>query len=678
MDKHPGHPAKRVVGCVVFTNYRGIAVFLRRGVVLCAVAAWAAVSAVPAPAAYIHPFVKTFGSFSLVQSVAVDSETGDVYVYDGEGRKLLKFNAAGEPANFTATGTNVIEGLDRHNIADGEIAVDNSSGPAKGDIYVATVHNTETHESEIAIYSSAGERLGGLNGDPSIFSQPCGVATDPSGNVYIGIWDRDINKYSPKGNPVTNDDFVSSINEQSYVCQVAADSLDDAYDAQLHLVPTPAPVSRYDASQFGSLAPVGSVVDQNGSSLAVDPLTDEVYVDERGRVAQFGAYGEPFEQPVSVFAAEGPGGVSESVGIAVSGYNHDVYLSNGGAIAVFGPLGLVPTVVTDAGPVGGSQGMMFSGTVDPEGLAVGECWVEYGPSGGYGQSQSCVESAGEIGSGSSAVAVHANVAGLVAGTFYHYRFVVTNIHGRGEGADQSFAFAGQPTVSKESFSNMEETEVGLRAQINPNFRSTTYHVEYGTSTAYGQSSPESQPIGSDSNAYPVLVHVAGLAPGTTYHFRFVAANSLGTVAGPDVKFTTFASTKSGGENPPPPPPSGECIAGECPNPPGTEPPPTTTIVVPSGSTGGAKIAQAPKTPPKPLTRAQKLARALKACRRKHGKARHRCEATARKRYPAHKTNHNPSPSTVANLWTSILTTPPEGCPLCWLRGQSPGQRACCF
>jgi hypothetical protein len=345
---------------------------------------------------------------------------------------------------------------------------------------------------------------------------------------------------------------------------------------------------------------------------------------------------------------------------------------------VFGPLGLVPTVTTDAGSVSGPQGMTFSGTVDPEGLAVGECWVEYGPSGGYGQSQSCVESAGEIGSGSSAVAVHANVAGLVAGTFYHYRFVVTNIHGRGEGADQSFAFAGQPTVSKESFSNMEETEVGLRAQINPNFRSTTYHVEYGTSTAYGQSSPESQPIGSDSNAYPVLVHVAGLAPGTTYHFRFVAANSLGTVAGPDVKFTTFASTKSGGENPPPPPPSGECIAGECPNPPGTEPPPTTTIVVPSGSTGGAKIAQAPKTPPKPLTRAQKLARALKACRRKHGKARHRCEATARKRYPAHKTNHNPSPSTVANLWTSILTTPPEGCPLCWLRGQSPGQRACCF
>lgn len=36
--------------------------------------------------------------------------------------------------------------------------------------------------------------------------------------------------------------------------------------------------------------------------------------------------------------------------------------------------------------------------------------------------------------------------------------------------------------------------------------------------------------------------------------------------------------------------------------------------------------------PRPLTRAQKLARSLRACRRKHGHARHACEGRARKRY----------------------------------------------
>ncbi|HEY2766646.1 MAG TPA: hypothetical protein VGI76_00205, partial [Solirubrobacteraceae bacterium] len=37
---------------------------------------------------------------------------------------------------------------------------------------------------------------------------------------------------------------------------------------------------------------------------------------------------------------------------------------------------------------------------------------------------------------------------------------------------------------------------------------------------------------------------------------------------------------------------------------------------------------------KPLTRAQKLAKAMKACHRKHGKRRRSCEARARKAFGA--------------------------------------------
>jgi hypothetical protein len=50
--------------------------------------------------------------FKDIQSVAVDQTDGDVYVLDtGNGGKVYKFDSAGHPVDFTATGTNAIDGL---------------------------------------------------------------------------------------------------------------------------------------------------------------------------------------------------------------------------------------------------------------------------------------------------------------------------------------------------------------------------------------------------------------------------------------------------------------------------------------------------------------------------------------------------------------------------------------
>ena len=48
-------------------------------------------------------------SFESIQSVAVDQSTGDVYVYDSGEGKIYKFDSPGEPDDFSALGTNVIE-----------------------------------------------------------------------------------------------------------------------------------------------------------------------------------------------------------------------------------------------------------------------------------------------------------------------------------------------------------------------------------------------------------------------------------------------------------------------------------------------------------------------------------------------------------------------------------------
>ena len=67
---------------------------------------------------------------------------------------------------------------------------------------------------------------------------------------------------------------------------------------------------------------------------------------------------------------------------------------------------------------------------------------------------------------------------------------------------------------------------------------TTYHFEYGTSTAYGTSVPVPDAEASTSLSSPVSELITGLMPGTTYHWRLVSTNSVeGTGFSADQTFT---------------------------------------------------------------------------------------------------------------------------------------------
>ncbi|MBV9940772.1 MAG: PKD domain-containing protein [Solirubrobacterales bacterium] len=66
---------------------------------------------------------------------------------------------------------------------------------------------------------------------------------------------------------------------------------------------------------------------------------------------------------------------------------------------------------------------------------------------------------------------------------------------------------------------------------------TTWWIEYGTSTSYGNQTPASD-IGAGSAPVAVTGYLSQLTPGTTYHYRLVAKNSLGTTYGYDYTFTT--------------------------------------------------------------------------------------------------------------------------------------------
>lgn len=67
---------------------------------------------------------------------------------------------------------------------------------------------------------------------------------------------------------------------------------------------------------------------------------------------------------------------------------------------------------------------------------------------------------------------------------------------------------------------------------------TDCDFEYGTSTSYGTSVPCSFRAG---NAVVVTAPASGLSEATTYHYRLVATNSLGTSDGADQEVTTLAA-----------------------------------------------------------------------------------------------------------------------------------------
>jgi hypothetical protein len=88
------------------------------------------------------------------------------------------------------------------------------------------------------------------------------------------------------------------------------------------------------------------------------------------------------------------------------------------------------------------------------------------------------------------------------------------------------------------------TAATLSGTANAHDATTTVHFEYGTTTAYGSSTPLETVNGGAQVS--LSASLTGLESATTYHYRLVAVNARGTTHGADAVFTTAT--------PPPPPP----------------------------------------------------------------------------------------------------------------------------
>ncbi len=105
-----------------------------------------------------------------------------------------------------------------------------------------------------------------------------------------------------------------------------------------------------------------------------------------------------------------------------------------------------------------------------------------------------------------------------------------------------YAQQSRPSIVGASALAMTHTTTTLKTTINPNDADTSYRFEYGPSTSYGASVPvPDADIGAGLEG-PVTSgqELAGLQPGTTYHYRVVATNALGQTVGADQTFTTLS------------------------------------------------------------------------------------------------------------------------------------------
>jgi hypothetical protein len=463
------------------------------------------------------------GGFSPT-GVAVNKANGNIYVSDAEHKVIDEFNPGGKYIGQIA---------DSHLTSPAALAFDSG-----GDLYV---DNGALFSGESVVkFDSSGSFVSMIDS-----KAPNALAVDgATGHVLV---------YEIQGEQIAEYDSTGALagvfgHRYNYTALAAAESSNVVYVTNM---------------SFG-----GSTVDIYGPPVIIPDVTATAATEVKqftatlnGEVGPAGGgnvescqfeYGTTtsYGQTASCSPAT-PYASATNVSASLSGlspetmYHFRVAASNSNGVVSYGSDETFTTpaaVVTGQASKVTDKSATLGGTVDPDGTTITDCHFEYGTTAGYGQSQPCASTP----SGSSPVAVSADITGLAENTTYHFRLVAANSGGSYPGLDETFTTLSRPVIDTAYTSNLTESSVDLNAEINPKGLDTTYRFEWGTSTSYGNSVPvPDADIGSGSSDVLVSQHLSGLSANTTYHWRVVATNSIGTTDGQDHTFVYQPPTSFG-------------------------------------------------------------------------------------------------------------------------------------
>lgn len=561
---------------------------------ICALACMLATLAPDASALQTRPLVSRFGSLSEPHGIAIDQSTGDLYVADTANNRIEKFDPTGKlllafGADVGGAGVNTCTSscaAGTRGSAPGQfttakfVAVDNSGGASKGDVYVGDVGDNKVSKFDssgnlVATWGTGGQ-LNGSTTTAKTFAPLAGVTVDPSGNLFVAKGEAEPNsngifKFSQSGSFTTEFTSVPRV--------TAPDGLASDGSGNLFKVNGDGSVEKMTSGtvDIGTVTLDPVPVTSPANAIAVDPVSGDLYVATADRRLDHYAFNgsgqviEPSGPPCTLALHVGCAPTDTTSisfagsGIAIDHASEDSYVANPSAGEVFqyGPLVTVPDVTTEAPTAVNATAATLNGKVNPDAIPVTSCEFEYVSDDElrealgedyeelveheispeaifevFGTHAACESpDASEIGSGSSFVPVHARVTGLTAGARYHYRLAAANANGPNAGAVVSFVTVTVPRFDSAAVRSLTAHTAELTASINPGSGDTTYRFEYGTSTAYGSRVPiPDADIGAGASDVAVSQRIGGLEENVTYHWRVVATNSAGTTIGVDHTF----------------------------------------------------------------------------------------------------------------------------------------------
>ncbi len=484
------------------------------------------------------------GTFSTPSALAVDQDTGNLYVSDGDNRRVNVYDGAG--TFLRSFGWDVV-----------------ASGPGEsGTGYEVCV----AADGDVCKAGVSGAGVGQINLSFGIaVSQPDGAPA--SGTVYVA--DRENKRVDTYGLDGLGPASFGSEAEfgSAGAFHVAVDSRGIVY-VEKGSQPDQWTIARYDSEDadgggVGFLAPIaippltsGSGWQYNGG-LEVDPDSDgpgpdtDVLFAMRGRnagqggtvIQQFGPVNEPGLSSPPTAADEIHGaasqinfavglGLVESSGRLLAATQYKLGSPNGA-----GPNGVYvldvplpqPTAVLDSVDGITATAADVHATIDPNGPPDVSYHLEYSTDGSlWGSSDEVV-----VGSQEDPQELSATLdppGGLEPATLYHVRVVVKRPNYAAViSNEETFTTLEAPPQAETTGSPLRTaTTTRLEGRVGPRNSATTYRFEYGSEGPCDANPCTATPahaVGSDGLVRLVAQDVSGLQPATTYHYRVIGESA---------------------------------------------------------------------------------------------------------------------------------------------------------
>jgi len=524
------------------------------------------------------------GAFELDRGIAIDQDTGNVFVAESGGlnRRINVFSAEGQfegafgwevnataPApelQFCTMASGCQGGQESssaggfNQIYSGALGVD----PSSGDLWVGDVGNNRINEFSFTLNGAeevtgvsfvralgwdvnasapaeelqectvlTGCQAGTRGGGAGQFDFINGIALDAAGDIYVT---------SGSGCSTTSPCRVLKFNPDGTFKEVFGPSSGGESKCQL----------TWTSGSTGTNA---------ASAIVVDPTDQHVFVTRKVtgtsfEVCEFDPEGTLVQrspaEPVPTSSEAGGGSGIPSLTLALAEEGRAYVLAPTGTntswpVRIYGLVPAAPVELLPATEVAATSATLNGEVTVPAPGGTGfDVAYRFEYSADNGLTWLRAPSAGNASVGTTVPGtypVHQKIEGLLPKTTYRVRLVSFTSFTTTSEERSLTTPVSVPRFSEIRASFADQSSATLEAKINPSGGATTYRFEWGPTTAYGNDVPaDFEPfVGSGNEPALVTAKLTGLSAGTTYHYRIVARNSAGTAASPDQILETLNS-----------------------------------------------------------------------------------------------------------------------------------------